>query len=133
MGIVVCRGLVSAIAGWVDVLGFQGITYNLRDTGGQVKFARPGKPATMTKTEAVTMPGEYIDLSSDLPDRAGPCVNRAAGRRFLGIRFNCCGIYARIYINHDETAYEGGCPRCRRPVRINIGQGGSDCRFFEVY
>ncbi|MDD3149245.1 MAG: hypothetical protein PHV68_00265 [Candidatus Gastranaerophilales bacterium] len=53
-------------------------------------------------------------------------------RKFLGIKFNCCGTYARIYQNKDGTAYIGRCPKCLKPVRINIGQGGTDNRFFEV-
>ena len=78
------------------------------------------------------MPGEHLDLSSDPnPDRkaSGP----SSGRPFLGIQFACCSVYARIYINRDGTAYEGYCPRCSRPVRLRIGPGGTDARFFTVY
>lgn len=53
-------------------------------------------------------------------------------KKFLGIKFNCCGTYSRIYMNKDETAYVGRCPKCMRPVKFKVGEGGSDCRFFEV-
>ncbi|NNE44795.1 MAG: hypothetical protein HKN12_11360 [Gemmatimonadetes bacterium] len=51
---------------------------------------------------------------------------------FLGIQFDCCDVYARIYRNEDRTYYEGRCPRCLRAVRVRIGKGGSNERFFRA-
>lgn len=53
-------------------------------------------------------------------------------KKFLGIMFDCCGIYSRIYKNKDNTAYVGRCPKCMRSVRVPIGQGGTGQRFFRA-
>ena len=77
------------------------------------------------------MPGEHLDLSSDPNPR--PPFHGGERRRFLGIHFACCDVYTRIYVNHGETAYQGHCPKCSRPVRITIGPGGSGHRFFTAH
>jgi len=51
---------------------------------------------------------------------------------YLGIMFNCCNIYGRIYKNKDKTAYVGHCPKCMRPIRVKIGEGGTSTRFFNA-
>ena len=75
------------------------------------------------------MSGSELDLPSD-PDADSP---GPSGRRFVGIQFACCGVYTRVYVNRAETAYEGYCPKCSRPVRIRIGPTGTDKRFFTAY
>ncbi len=75
------------------------------------------------------MAGKNVDLSCDPPIAASAKEGKAP-RRFIGVTFDCCGVYTRIYINRTETAYEGRCPKCFRPVRVQIGPGGTDCRFF---
>ncbi|MBN2716451.1 MAG: hypothetical protein JXX14_11400 [Deltaproteobacteria bacterium] len=53
-------------------------------------------------------------------------------RPFLGIMFDCCHVYVRIYRNKQGTAYEGHCPKCFKRIRIRVGKGGSSSRFFNV-
>ncbi len=76
------------------------------------------------------MVGENLDLSNG-DDLSSPPKRQA--RRFLGIRFACCDVYTRVYVNRTDTAYEGCCPKCGRRVNIKIGSGGTDNRFFTAY
>jgi hypothetical protein len=59
-----------------------------------------------------------------------PDPNNQGSRPFLGVRFDCCNVYLRIYRNKEGTAYEGRCPKCLRRLSIPIGPGGSSNRFF---
>lgn len=53
-------------------------------------------------------------------------------KNYLGIMFQCCNVYGRIYKNKDGTAYTGRCPRCMRTIKIPVGEGGTDRRFFNA-
>jgi hypothetical protein len=44
----------------------------------------------------------------------------------------CCGVYSRVFLNHNGTAFAGHCPRCAKPVRIEVGPGGSGSKFWSV-
>lgn len=55
-----------------------------------------------------------------------------AKRAYLGIMFNCCSVYGRIYKNKEGTAYVGRCPRCMRSIKIAVGEGGTSGRFFNA-
>lgn len=84
------------------------------------------------------MAGENLDLSSEPEFGPASGVNRGAegsfeGRRYLGVQFACCSVYARVYLNRASTAYTGNCPKCSKPVRFQVGPGGTDSRFFTAY
>jgi hypothetical protein len=76
------------------------------------------------------MPGDNLDLSSEPED--GGADASLQKRRYLGVRFECCGQYARVYLTRRETSYVGHCPGCGRRVEFRIGPGGTDSRFFSV-
>jgi hypothetical protein len=71
------------------------------------------------------MPGDFLDLSSDPPPPRGrdtaDAKARAEGKeqcRYVGVHFACCEVYSRVYINRQQTAYVGHCPRCGRRVEF---------------
>lgn len=53
-------------------------------------------------------------------------------RPWIGIHFDCCSVYARVYRNPEGTAYRGACPRCRRSITLRVGCEGTDARFFQA-
>jgi len=53
-------------------------------------------------------------------------------RKYIGIFFECCSVYTRIYINREKTSYLGWCPKCARRIEIKIDKKGTDNRFFKV-
>jgi len=78
----------------------------------------------------MTDPRDYkLDVSS-LPKQEPR--QQAAARPFLSVRFDCCGVYQRIYRDATGNSYSGRCPRCGNPVRFAVGAGGTDARFFRV-
>ena len=79
------------------------------------------------------MPSDPRDYKLDLSESASSPVSAAQSNRpYISVHFKCCGVYQRIYRSADATQYAGHCPRCAKPVRFKVGQGGTDCRFFTV-
>ncbi len=76
------------------------------------------------------MAGNQLDLSSDSAPNRPESI--ATGRKYVGVQFECCDVYHRIYINRDATAYVGHCPKCVRQIRLDIGPGGTESRIFRA-
>jgi len=71
--------------------------------------------------------GDGIDRYDEPGDESAD-----APRPYIGVHFECCGVYARIYRQHDTMVYLGRCPRCLRQVRVRVGPGGTNARLFHA-
>ncbi|RME38073.1 MAG: hypothetical protein D6788_08140 [Planctomycetota bacterium] len=73
----------------------------------------------------------YVDIpgveSEPPPAQSGGGLRN---RPWVGILFECCGVYARVYRNAEGTAYRGRCPRCGAQVHLRVGPDGTNARFF---
>ncbi len=78
-------------------------------------------------------PGYLIDIIS-APEGELHSVSPGQGpsRPWVGVQFECCGVYARIYREPDVPLYEGRCPRCGRPISIRVGPEGLPTRFLRA-
>ena len=77
-------------------------------------------------------PAYILDLEG-LQDAAADGGQIPTARRpWIGVRFECCDVYARVYRNEEATAYIGRCPRCLREVRVRVGPGGTPARLFRA-
>lgn len=53
-------------------------------------------------------------------------------RQWIGVLFECCGIYARLWRTPEQQEYRGCCPRCTRRVHLSVAPGGSAARIFRA-
>jgi hypothetical protein len=79
------------------------------------------------------MPSDPRDYRVEIPGVSSESADASATTRpFLSVQFACCSVYQRIYRDKDELHYTGRCPRCGKPVKFAIGEGGTSSRFFIV-
>ena len=58
--------------------------------------------------------------------------NSLKGRPFMGVMFDCCKVYVRIYLNRAGTHYNGRCPKCLRTLRFKVGESGTSARMWRA-
>ena len=76
----------------------------------------------------------HLDVADgdELEEGPGGGSSSLRGRPWVGIVFECCTVYSRVYRNRPGTAYIGWCPQCGRRIRISIGTDGTNARFFSA-
>ncbi|MCC7292511.1 MAG: hypothetical protein IT449_10675 [Phycisphaerales bacterium] len=81
-------------------------------------------------------PDYFLDLrtrghpSAPEPSVTVPNCGPVESRAWIGVRFECCGVYQRIYRSADGLLYAGRCPKCAKAMRVRVGPGGTHDRFF---
>lgn len=56
-----------------------------------------------------------------------------SGDRFwIGIHFECCCVYTRLYRSANADRYEGRCPKCRTPVTVRVSPEGVSTSFIRA-
>ena len=71
---------------------------------------------------------DITDLDDDRIRRGADSASGGAGRLWVGIFYECCDAYARVYRRRDEMHYEGRCPECGASVTIRVGPNGIRAR-----
>ena len=51
-------------------------------------------------------------------------------RKYLGVRFECCRVYTRVYRRPGQMYYDVRCPKCLRNTRVRVAADGTSQRFF---
>ena len=72
-------------------------------------------------------------MFNSMTDNRAPNAGGSKSRPFLGVMFECCSVYTRIYRNKKGDAYTGNCPKCARRLVIRIAPGGTSSRFFRAH
>ncbi|MEW5946055.1 MAG: hypothetical protein AB1742_07650 [bacterium] len=58
---------------------------------------------------------------------------KRAPKKYIGVHFECCGVYRHVYHDPGRNAYVGRCPLCRREVKVLVDpERGIDARFFRA-
>ncbi len=86
-------------------------------------------PAASDRADA---DAQHAAQSAAAPGAAPDLPESPEARPFIGVLFECCGIYARVYRAAGMPEYRGRCPKCLRAMRVRIGPGGVDARFFRA-
>ncbi len=76
-----------------------------------------------------------IDLSAggvDLSEGGNAADPGGSIRPWIGIHFECCNVYSRLYRAPDALRYEGHCPRCGLPVSIRVARDGVNTRLLRA-
>jgi len=78
-------------------------------------------------------PQDTVDISYLRQEEPAPGQSAQSGAKpWLGILFECCNVYSRIYKNRDGSAYAGRCPKCQAEIRASVGNGGTSQRIFRA-
>lgn len=75
---------------------------------------------------------DLSNLPNSTRDSSREQASQPKSRPFLGIRFDCCRTYGRIYKSDTGMYYKGRCPKCMKKIKVMVGSGGTGNRFFNA-
>jgi len=58
--------------------------------------------------------------------------DKPQGRPYIGVQFECCNVYTRVYRPEHRNFYLARCPKCGKSVRFEVSEGGSQSRIWRV-
>lgn len=73
--------------------------------------------------------GKYLDVVIGDSTQENDSPN---ARLWIGVLFECCGVYLRVYREPNIDRYEGRCPSCGRQVVVRVGSDGTSSRVFRA-
>ena len=73
-----------------------------------------------------------LESDGTLRDMADAAASSSSSdsRPWIGIHFQCCGVYTRVYRRPEAVSYEGRCPKCAAKVSLRVGPEGVASRVF---
>jgi len=77
-------------------------------------------------------PGEVIDVVSSADQATSANGAGEEARPWIGVHFECCGVYTRLSRRQDAKQYEGRCPKCGLPIRVSVGPDGVATRLLRA-
>ncbi|MBX3396327.1 MAG: hypothetical protein KF841_13270 [Phycisphaerae bacterium] len=51
------------------------------------------------------------------------------GRPWIGVHFECCGVYSRVYRERSADRYDGRCPKCGISLTVRVSPDGVSTSF----
>ncbi len=78
------------------------------------------------------MAGRHLDITICDGGESGRADSGDHVRPWIGVHFECCNCYTRIYRRPDVAQYAGRCPRCGRTVTVEVGPEGVSARIFRA-
>lgn len=70
--------------------------------------------------------GRHLDVTDlDVSSEGdGAAHSRDGERMWVGVYYECCDAYSRVYRRREDLCYRGRCPRCGASVSIRVGPSG---------
>jgi len=52
------------------------------------------------------------------------------GRSYIGVHYECCQVYSRVYLKQEQKKQISHCPKCGNAFHIKFSENGTDSPFW---